>query len=107
MGFIDTPDGTAHPCFPALLRAVDRGRCWVTLSGWFRFNACDPDAQARALVDAGGWDRVMWASDWPFVGHRGRVSYGDAVAALHRQVPEPDLRARIGGETAERFYFSR
>lgn len=107
MGFVDSAEGADDPHFLTILRAMERGQTWVTLSGGFRFKACDPDQQARALVAAGGWERVMWGSDWPFVGYHGKLDYCDAVAALHRQVPEPEIRDRIARETAERFYFDR
>ena len=54
MGFIDTESGANAPAFQALLKALDRRRCWVTLSGGSRFKHCDPDDLARALVAAGG-----------------------------------------------------
>lgn len=107
MGFLDTPEGADDPRFQAILRAMERGQTWVTLSGGFRYKQSDPDELATALLAVGGWERMMWASDWPFVGYHGKVSYDQAVAALAHHVPDPAMRARIGRDTAEAFYFDR
>jgi predicted TIM-barrel fold metal-dependent hydrolase len=107
MGFLDTPAGVNDPGFQAILKAMERGQTWVTLSGGFRYKRSDPDTLAVALLTAGGWNRMMWASDWPFVGYHGKVSYEQAVAALHHYVPDAAMRARIGHDTAEQFYFCR
>lgn len=107
MGFLDTTEGENDPRFKAVLNAIERGQTWVTLSGGFRFKNSDPDPLARALIQTGAWDRLMWASDWPFVGYHGKVSYADAIAALSYHVPDTSMRDRIGFETAEKFYFSR
>lgn len=106
LGMIDTPRGIHDPGFRSILEALDRGRTWVKLSGAFRFSrpAVARDA-ARALIDAGGWDRVMWGSDWPFVGHMNAVTYPDALAYLD-WVPDPSMRQRIASTTALGFYFA-
>jgi predicted TIM-barrel fold metal-dependent hydrolase len=105
LGMIDTDLGADDPGFRAILDAVDRGRTWVKLSGRFRF--ADParaDAAARALVEAAGWERLLWASDWPFVGHGGGVTYADTLADLARWVPDPAMRHAIGAHTPARLY---
>lgn len=107
MGFLDTPEGVNDPNFQAVLGAVDRGQTWVTLSGGFRFKNSDPDELAKALIATGGWERLMWASDWPFVGYHGQVTYAQAVAALDHHVADPAMRTVIGNTTAHKFYFSR
>lgn len=107
MGFLDTREGVDDPQFQTVLSAMDRGRTWVTLSGGFRFKQSNPDELAAALIATGGWERLMWASDWPFVGYHGKVRYDDAVAALAHHVPDTAMRAKIGHNTAEQFYFDR
>lgn len=107
MGFLDTPEGADDPQFKAVLAAIDRGRTWVTLSGGFRFKKSDPDELAVALIAAGGWERLMWASDWPFVGYHETMHYDEAVAALAHHVKDTAMRGKIGHDTAEKFYFDR
>lgn len=107
MGFLDTQAGADDPCFRAILHAIERGKTWVTLSGGFRFKKSNPDELAAALIKVGGWERLMWASDWPFVGYHGQYEYSQAVAALTKHVPDATMRDRIGFTTAKKFYFDR
>jgi len=105
LGMIDTPLGINDPGLLAILRAMDRGRTWVKLGGVFRFS--DPQrarAAADAFIAAGGWERLMWGSDWPFVGHLGTVSYQDALACLD-WVADPAMRRKVQSGTAIDFYF--
>jgi D-galactarolactone isomerase len=59
-----------HPGFRALLRLIDRGRCWVKLSGAYMLSRSGPPAYedigvlARALVRHAP-ERMVWASNWP------------------------------------------
>jgi len=107
MGFLDTPLGANDPNFHAILHAVERGNTWVTLSGGFRFKKSNPVELAAALIATGGWERLMWASDWPFVGYNGQITYAQVVEVLGKHVPDLAMRKQIGKDTAELFYFSR
>ncbi len=105
MGMIDTEAGVNDPGFVAILRAMARGQTWAKLGGAFRYT--DPGrarASGAALIAAGGWERVMWGSDWPFVGHIGKVTYADALACLD-WVSDPAMRRQIASDTALKFYF--
>jgi predicted TIM-barrel fold metal-dependent hydrolase len=55
------------------------------------------------LLNEGGPERLLWASDWPFVGHEGKVSYRQMVESFERAVPDPLVREQIG-RTAARLY---
>ena len=105
MGMIDSADGIDDPGFVAILEAIERGRTWVKLGGAFRYsNPRRAEACGRAVIAAGGWERVMWGSDWPFVGHMGKVRYEDTMDCLGWAI-DPAMRQRIESETASRFYF--
>src|SRR5207244_3611633 len=52
--------------FRALLDAVGKGQTWVKLSAPYRLGGADAALYARALLSAGGADRLLWASDWPW-----------------------------------------
>ena len=65
--------GIDHPGFAALLDLVAAGRTWVKLSCPDRLSASGPPYEdmiplARALIEARP-DRMLWATDWPHVGH--------------------------------------
>ncbi len=107
IGLIDTEAGVDDPGFRAILDAVERGRTWVKLSAAFRFKQPGlADRCAAALVAVGGWERLVWASDWPFAGFESSVTYADTLAALQRWVPNADMRAAVGGRTPLKFYFT-
>lgn len=99
------PEGVADPGFGAVLRAISGGRTWVKISAAFRL---EPPAQDRALADAllaaGGPDRLLWGSDWPFVGFEREMSYARALRDFVRAVPDGAVRQAID-QTALAFYF--
>ena len=57
---------------------------------------------ARLLAE-GGPERLLWASDWPFVGHENKVTYRQMIESFERVIPDATLRERIG-RTAARLY---
>ncbi|MBB5987526.1 amidohydrolase family protein [Sphingobium lignivorans] len=101
----DAARGVNCPGFVAVLRAVERGNCWVKMSGAFRLG---PPAMVRelaaALLRQAGPERLLWGSDWPFAAFEGQVAYADTLACFEQLVPDAALRARIH-RTAARFYF--
>ena len=98
------PDlGEASPGFQAALRAIASGQGWVKLSAPYRTQGCDHTALAARLQAEGGPERLLFASDWPFVGHETTVTYRQMVDSFERVVPDADTRARIG-RTAARLY---
>jgi len=81
VGRFHDPVGVDHPSFKALLELVERGNCWVKLSGPYTSSLEDPPfddllATAQALVNAAP-ERMLWASNWPHPGHHGE--YDDAM----------------------------
>lgn len=95
--------GENSPGFQAALRAIGSGRGWVKLSAPYRSPGCDHAALAARLLAEGGTEHLLWASDWPFVGHEGKVSYREMVTGFEQVMPDPTVRAQIG-RTAARLY---
>jgi predicted TIM-barrel fold metal-dependent hydrolase len=83
---------------------VQKGRTWVKLSGAYRLG---PQAagHARELCRQVGYERMVWASDCPFVGAESTV-YGDTIDWLSEVVPDAAERRRIQGDNALALYFS-
>jgi predicted TIM-barrel fold metal-dependent hydrolase len=104
MGRPDARTGAASAGFKAMLDAVVQGRTWVKLSAAYR-QGPQSDDYARELVSAAGPDRLLWASDCPFVGCEREVTYRQTIDWLVRCVPSPTMRSKIWGETPLRFYF--
>jgi predicted TIM-barrel fold metal-dependent hydrolase len=98
--------GVDGPGFRAVLSTLEQGRAWVKLSAGWRFTV--PPATlagyARALLAAGGPERVFWGSDAPFVGARRPVTFADAIHAYATWVPDPATRHRMSA-AAHTFYF--
>lgn len=106
MGDFKTRDHVNSPAFKEILAAIDRGNTWVKVSGKFRFEPPgEGDFFAEQLLRAGGGDRILWGSDWPFAGFEDTMTYEQALADYYHLVPDPEMRHRID-ETAMRFYFS-
>jgi predicted TIM-barrel fold metal-dependent hydrolase len=105
LGRPDPKAGINSEGFKALLRSIDKGRTWVKISGGYRLG---PQAReyARELVRVAGADRLVWASDCPFVGHEGQFPYQATIDWLVEAVPDVTARAKIFGATARDLYFN-
>jgi predicted TIM-barrel fold metal-dependent hydrolase len=104
LGRPDPKSGINSEGFRALLRSIDKGRTWVKLSGGYRLG---PHARevARELLRVAGPDRLVWASDCPFVGHEGQFPYQSTIDWLVDAIPDTAARAKIFGATARELYF--
>lgn len=87
------------PGFRALLDAVAKGRIWVKLSAPYRQGGVDPTAYAAALLRAGGPERLVWASDWPWTQNRVGLTYAKVLGWLDQWVPDPAQRRIILDDT--------
>jgi predicted TIM-barrel fold metal-dependent hydrolase len=102
-----TPElGENSPGFQAALRAIGSGRGWVKISAPYRSPGCDHAALAARLLRESGPERLLWASDWPFVGHESGVTYRDMVESFVRAVPDASIRERIGRTGARLYKFA-
>lgn len=81
--------GEASPGFQAALRAVQSGRGWVKISAPYRSPGCDHSALTTKLLAEAGTERLLFGSDWPFVGHEDKVTYRETVDWFERFVPDP------------------
>ncbi len=117
-GHPDPAEGVNCAGFQAILRAVEKGRTWVKLSGAYRLTWAeagqahrDPKARplarelAQSLLVNAGPERLVWGSDCPFVGHESAVSFQDTLDDLVEWVPQASTRRKIS-DTALRLYFS-
>jgi predicted TIM-barrel fold metal-dependent hydrolase len=90
--------------FKAMLRSIDKGRTFVKVSAGYRLGPAAVD-YVRELVRVAGPDRLVWASDCPFVGHEKAFPYQSTIDWLTECVPDPAARGKIFGETARKLYF--
>jgi predicted TIM-barrel fold metal-dependent hydrolase len=83
--------------------ALGSGHGWVKISAPYRTPGCDHRALAARLLAEAGPSRLLFGSDWPFVGHETEVTYRDAVTWFEHAIPDPADRDQIG-RTALRLY---
>ena len=105
LGRPDAKAGINSEGFKALLRSIERGRTWVKVSGGYRLG---PQAReyARELLRVAGPDRLVWASDCPFVGREGQFPYRATIDWLIEAIPDAAARTKIFGATARKLYFN-
>jgi predicted TIM-barrel fold metal-dependent hydrolase len=107
-GSPDPARGVACAGFQAVLDGVRAGDTFVKLSAPYRQGSADPQRYVDALLDAGGPQRLVWASDWPFVSHEDEISYRDCVRWLADWVPDdPTRRIILADSPAGLFGFDR
>ncbi len=104
MGRPNAQTGINSVGFKAMLRAVEKGRTWVKLSAGYRMGPAAIE-YGRELVRHAGSDRLVWASDCPFVGHEAKVRYQETIDWFIACAPDPAIRRIIGGDTPMKLYF--
>ena len=93
--------------FQEALKGVRAGDTWVKLSAPYRLGGADPKPYVDTLLDAGGPQQLVWASDWPFVSHEDSVTYAQCLASLCDWIPDKRTRDIVLAETpAKLFRFS-
>jgi len=83
-----------------VLQAMEAGNTWVKLSAPYRLGGADPASYVRAFMQAGGPERLMWGSDWPWVQHENDgFTYQDCLDGLDAWVPDEHARHVILADT--------
>lgn len=98
-------EGINSAGFKRLLQSIEKGRTWVKVSGGYRLGPQAKD-YARELLRVASADRLVWASDCPFVGHEKQFAYKTTMDWLVDAIPDANARAKIFGETARALYFN-
>lgn len=94
-----SPAGVQAPGFIAVRNAVRTGNTWVKLSAPYRLGGADPRPFVDALMHDGGPGRLVWASDWPWVGHENQFSYADCLKWLTDWIDNEGAQHAILAET--------
>lgn len=92
--------------FKMMLRAIEKGRTWVKVSAAYRLGKERAAQYGRELLRQVGPDRLLWASDCPFVGHELQVTYRETIDDVLAWVPEGPARNKVFAENALKLYFS-
>jgi 2-pyrone-4,6-dicarboxylate lactonase len=99
LGYFDVSLGVTDPAFQTLLALVKDGTAWVKLTVFRNSKAIPMHEDVRpfhdALVDANP-DRLLWGSDWPFLGMTTyRPDNGALLDLMDQWLPDPALREKI------------
>jgi len=81
--------------FRSILDSVAAGSTWVKLSAPYRLGGAAAQPYVDALMKAGGPDRLVWGSDWPWVSFENGRTYAGCLADLERWVPDASARDAI------------
>ena len=90
--------------FQMLLKAVQKGNTWVKVSAGYRLGRERVPAYGQALLKEAP-ERLLWASDCPFVGHEKEVKFQETIDDVLAWVPA-SARDRVFWQNAEKLYFS-
>ncbi|WP_427184678.1 amidohydrolase family protein [Bordetella bronchialis] len=105
IGRPDPVKGIESEGFRAMVESVELGRTWVKLSGAYRLGDYALGC-ARELCRRVGYEKMLWASDCPFVGGEKDTDYRRAIDWLKQAIPDDDARRRVYGPNALELYFS-
>ena len=99
------PQGPDCRGLQAILRALQGGRTWVKLSAPYRLGAATSESLAALYLREAGPERLLWASDWPWVGHEGQFNYADTIRWFEECIPDPAVRAQIDANAMALYRF--
>jgi predicted TIM-barrel fold metal-dependent hydrolase len=113
MGLFPASAGSSQQGFRDLLALLDDGsaRCWVKLTGIYRFSQApayaDVNPFAEALI-ATAPEQIIWGSDFPHLSFDDKVGTIELYNKLMDWAPDAAMRQRIlAGNPARLFGFSR
>jgi predicted TIM-barrel fold metal-dependent hydrolase len=95
LGRLPYPAGIDHPAWAVLNRLVQKGRCWIKLSGAYHDSRIGAPSYADSGVVVRAWlreapERVVWGTDWPH----------PSAAAGEKPVPDDAQLLDLLGEWA-------
>lgn len=102
----DPAKGIQCEGFQAMLKSIERGRTWVKVSAGYRLGEERVVTYGRELLRAVGPDRLLWASDCPFVGDEKATTYRRTMETVNAWMPDDATRRKVFGENALKLYFS-
>jgi predicted TIM-barrel fold metal-dependent hydrolase len=99
--------GLRCPGFQMMQRLIDNGRTWVKVSAAYRLGQEAAANYGRELLRTHGPDRLLWASDCPFVGHESQITFQQTIDAVLAWLPDGPARQKVFFDNAVALSFSR
>ncbi len=101
----DPQHGVDCAGFQMLLRLMQNGRTWVKVSAAYRLGKEAAATYGRELLRRAGAERLLWASDCPFVGHESQVKYRETIDDVLAWLPAGAAREKVFATNALALYF--
>jgi predicted TIM-barrel fold metal-dependent hydrolase len=99
LGYFDVAKGVEDSAFQALLSLVRDGTAWVKLTVFRNSKSTPLHEDVRPFHDAlvrENPDRLLWGSDWPFLGtHAYRPNSGALLDLLDEWLDDDELRDKV------------
>lgn len=103
LGRMNSATGDNKKGFDTMVSSVKKGRTWVKASCAYRIGDGAADVM-NALLDSVGTDRLLWASDCPFVGKESDVTYQETIDWFDALLPDEESKRKVFSENALEFY---
>jgi len=95
----DCPDSAG---FRTMVSAAETGRVWIKASGPHRVR--ESVEILRLLAREVSDERLVWASDCPFVGEESLISYPETLDWLKEALPDPSTQRKVLSTNAMTLY---
>lgn len=103
MGRMNSINGENKKAFEAMVASVRKGRTWIKTSCAYRIGEGAKNVFA-ALLDNVDHERLLWASDCPFVGQENAVSFQESIDWFFDRISNEESKRKIFSENALTFY---
>jgi len=103
-GHPDPKMGGDSEGFQYLLQQVSDGNTWVKLSAPFRQGVPDVQPYVDALLKAGGPQRLVWATDCPWVKFENDITYQQCIDWIFQWIPDERMRNQILVDTPRKLF---
>jgi 2-pyrone-4,6-dicarboxylate lactonase len=98
MGLYAAKQGPKQPGFQEFLAQADEGRCWVKLTGIYRFSQDPTFADVKPFAEeliGRVPDQLIWGSDFPHLSFHDKVGTIQLYNLLGQWAPDEAMRKRI------------
>jgi predicted TIM-barrel fold metal-dependent hydrolase len=99
LGRVTSPDDAG---FRAMISAAAAGHTWIKASGPHRVR--NASEILRRLAQEVSDERLIWASDCPFVGEESHISYQQTIDWLKDALPDPSTQRKVLSANAMALY---
>ncbi|MFF8632398.1 amidohydrolase family protein [Streptomyces werraensis] len=82
----------SYPGSAALVRLFTAQHVWVKTSAPYRSGPDAATAMLRSLLCAGGGERMVWGSDWPWTRHEAGRNYSATLTWLTGELSDTEAR---------------